>query len=359
MSTKPAKGTNCDPIRLGIIGIGRAGWGMHVKELESRADTFTIVAACDVEQERLDCMSKAYACATYLDVDAFLADTSMEMVSIATRSPDHVAHTVKVLEAGKLVFLEKPIALTLADAERLEAVSKRYPDRLFFRHNRRFEAGFQHVREIMASGILGDIYEVKLHRHNYQRRDDWQSLIGCGAGQLNNWGPHIIDHALRFLESPVAEQWSDLRKVTAVGDAEDHVSITLKGENERIVSLQISGGVALPQPTYVVFGDRGTLTCDDQDIKLKFLRPDFTPSPREACVETPAISGGFTSSDKLLWVRKTIMVEPAAACNTDSIWDHLYAAVRGGVPFPITMEEAMDVVRVSVKARMGTRFEQS
>ena len=304
-------------------------------------------------------MTEAYACATYLDIDAFLADTNMELVSIATRSADHVDHTVKALEAGKFVFLEKPIALTLADAERLQAASERYPGRLFLRHNRRFEAAFQHIREIIASGILGNVYEVKLHRHSYQRRYDWQTLIDCGGGQLNNWGPHIIDHALRFLESPVAEQWGNLKKVAAVGDAEDHISITLKGENGRVVSLEISGGVALEQATYVVFGDRGALTCDERDIKLNYLRPDFTPSECHAHAESPPMNGSFGNTEKLPWVRKTIMVEPETACDTDSIWDHLFAAVREGVPFPITMEEAMDVVRVSAKAKAGTEFERS
>ena len=45
-------------------------------------------------------------------------------------------------------------------------------------------------------------------------------LIDCGGGQLNNWGPHIIDHALQFLDYKVAEVWSDLKRVAAVGDAE-------------------------------------------------------------------------------------------------------------------------------------------
>ncbi len=359
MSSKEAKETSMEPIRLGILGLGRAGWGMHTNELKSRSKQFKIVAACDVEQERLDRMAERYACRTHLDIDVFLADEDMEMVSIATRSPDHVDHAEKALKAGKFVFLEKPIALSLAQAEQLQAASERHPDRLFFRHNRRFEAGFQHIREIIASGIIGNVYEIKLHRHSYQRRDDWQTLMDCGGGQLNNWGPHIIDHALRFLESPVAEQWSDLKKVAAVGDAEDHVNIMLKGENGRVVNIEISGGVVLSQPTYVVFGDRGTVTCDDTDITMKYLRPDFVPSECQAHPETPPMSGAFGNTETLPWIRKTIMVEPETGCDIATIWDHLFAAVREGTAFPITIEEAIEVMRVSAKAKEGTEFQQS
>jgi predicted dehydrogenase len=152
----------------------------------------------------------------------------VELISIATRSPDHTAQALKALATGKYVFLEKPIALTYADARKLKKASEKYPGKLFLRHNRRYEAPFNHIREIIASGVLGDIYEVKLHRHGYQRRNDWQTIMACGGGQLNNWGPHIIDHALRFLDSPVANIWSDLKKINNELDALEWHRISIK-----------------------------------------------------------------------------------------------------------------------------------
>jgi scyllo-inositol 2-dehydrogenase (NADP+) len=348
-----------DAIRVGIIGLGRAGRGMHCRELANRTDKFKIVAACDIEQERVDEMVEKYACAGYHDIDSFLTDESMELVSIATRSPDHVAHALKALEAGKIVFLEKPISIDLAGAEKLKAAASEYPGKLFLRHNRRFEPAFQHIREIIASGILGNVYEIKLHRHGYQRRQDWQTIVECGGGQLNNWGPHIVDHALQFLASPVADMWSDLKRIAAVGDAEDHVNIWLKGENGRVVNIEISGGVVMGQPTYVVFGDRGSLSCDGQDIRLKYLHSDFQPAECHATEENPPVSGGFGNTEKLQWVRKTIMVEPAQACEPSAIWDHLYAAVREAALFPITIEQGLEVVRVCAAAKKGTEFGQS
>ncbi len=93
-----------DLIKMGIIGIGRAGWGMHCSELASRSDKFTIVAACDLEQERVDKMAEKYSCAGYTDIDTFLTDKQVELVSIATRTPDHVQHTLQALAADKIVF---------------------------------------------------------------------------------------------------------------------------------------------------------------------------------------------------------------------------------------------------------------
>ncbi len=344
-------------IKVGILGIGRAGWGMHANEIGSWPEMYEIVAACDVIQERVDMMEDKFKARGYTDIKAFLADPEIELVSIATRSPDHVPHAMLALEAGKYVLVEKPVGISFEDADRLEAAAAKYPGKLFFRHNRRFEPAFQHIREIMASGILGEIYEIKLCRHGYQRRDDWQTIIECGGGQLNNWGPHLVDHGLRLLESPLKEQWSNLKRIAAVGDAEDHLKIILRGENNRVIDIEISGGIALPSPVYAVYGTRGSLICEDeQDIKMKYLDPEVPLQQIAAKKETPPMTGSFGNTEPLKWRRQTIMVEPASKCDTHHIWKHLYAAIREGVPFPVKTEEALAVVRVISKVKQGTEF---
>ena len=187
------------PIKMGIAGCGRAGWGMHKTELQSHGRKFQVVAACDPDPKRRELMAGEYGCPTYSKIEDLIADPSVELVDIATRSPEHTAHAIMALRAGKKVFLEKPIALSLSEAKKLEKVAAKFPGALFIRHNRRFEPTFQHVREIIDSGLLGEVYEIKLRRQGFGRRDDWQTILKCGGGQLLNWGPHLVDHALRFL----------------------------------------------------------------------------------------------------------------------------------------------------------------
>jgi predicted dehydrogenase len=347
------------PIGLGLAGIGRAGWGMHCPELEGRTDKFRIVAACDVEKSRLDCMAERYGCKTYRKIEAMIADPDVELVSVATRSPEHVPHALLALEAGKHVFVEKPIATSYAEAKKLKTAAARSKGKIFVRHNRRFEPAFQHIREIIASGLLGKVYEIKLRRNGYGRRDDWQTLIRCGGGQLLNWGPHIVDHALRFLESPVAEIWSDLKKIAAVGDAEDHVKIVLRGKNGRVVDLEISGGSAIGEPTYLVTGTKGALTSDEREIRLRYLDPKKKLPPRRPKAASPPLGAFFGSPDALEWIDETIPVKsppPGCTGNGDAIWDHLYDAIRHGKRFPITLDEALEVMRVISQAKKGTPF---
>jgi len=342
------------PIRLGIVGLGRAGWGMHCPELRGKEKRFRIVGACDLIAERRDRMAAAYGCATYERVEDLVADPNVEMVAVATRSVDHFAHTKLALKAGKHVFLEKPMTVTHAEARKLQALAAKSKGGLYVRHNRRFEDAFLHIREIMASGLLGWVYEIKLARVGYSRRDDWQTLMEFGGGQLLNWGPHIVDHACRLLESPVGEQWSDLKRIAAVGDAEDHFKIVLTGTNGRVVDVEISGGAAVGLPEYVVWGTKGGLICRGNTLELRYLDPRAKLKPRKPDPGTPGAS--FGTPEKLKWVEKTIPVKPK---RTYDIWDELYAAVRKGKPFPITLDEAVGNMKVISDAKKGTPFEVS
>ena len=146
-------------IKVGIWGLGRAGWGMHTNELDRYKDEFEIVAGCDTDASRPEKLAERYPGAKcYTDAEAFLNDPDVELVSVAIRSAQHIDYAIRALEHGKYVFLEKPVALSSGALEKLAAAMAKAPGKIFFRHNRRFEAAFNHVREIIDSGILGNVY---------------------------------------------------------------------------------------------------------------------------------------------------------------------------------------------------------
>jgi predicted dehydrogenase len=339
------------PIHIGIAGLGRAGWGMHCRELAGREDRFQIVAACDILAERRERMAERYGCECYERIEDLIADPYVELVDIATRTRDHFAHTMLALAASKDVFLEKPMCMTYAQALQLKGAAAQSAGQLYIRHNRRFDPDFRHVRQIIDSGILGQVYEIRLARHGYSRRDDWQTIVKHGGGQLLNWGPHVIDHALRFLESPVESIYSDLKRVAAVGDAEDHVKIVLRGTNGRVVDLEISGGAAIGSPTYLVFGAKGSLSLSGREIRIRYLDPEQELPERTANPGTPGAT--FGTREDLPWIEETMPVQEGS--NT-VIWDELYRAIREGATFPIDLDEAIGVMKVISAAKEGTKF---
>ena len=367
--TSKHKSPAVKPVRVGIVGLGRAGWFMHCEELDAHCDKWTVVAACDIVPLRRHKAAQRFACASYRSIEELVADENVEMVIIATRSCDHFAHAALALRAGKCVLLEKPMAVTYDQAKRLRAVARRSRGDLYIHHNRRFEPGFLHVRQIIDSGILGEVYEIKLRRQDYQFRGDWQTLKRFGGGQLLNWGPHIIDHALQLLGSPCKEVWSDLKKIAAVGDAEDHVRIILTGRDGRVVDLEISGAAALGEPVYHIFGTKGALTSDDTNITVKYLDPRVKLEPLKADPSTPGVNGHPPMPNHVLvkrgkvrdgrgvqWIEKTFPIAPARSYD---MWDGLYKAVRLGEEFPITLDESVDVMRIVSAAKASSKLYRS
>lgn len=342
-------------VKVGIIGLGRAGYSMHCVELDKYKSKFQIVAGCDPLQEKRDRFQKKIKKAqVYKKLEDLIADPEVELIDIANRTTDHLPTVLLALKSGKDVFLEKPICETYEEAKKIRAAAKKAKGTLYIRHNRRFESGFVHVREIIDSGILGDVYEIKLARHSYQRRNDWQTLKSCGGGQLNNWGPHLVDHALQFLDGKVKDIWSSLDLIAAAGDAEDHLKIIITGKNNCIIDIEISGGVALGSPVYAVYGTRGSLISEDEKtLKLKYLDPRKKLAERKAIKGDPGDSIG--TPDDLKWIEKEIPVKPKLRVDTGSIWKYLYASIVDGEEFPITIDESVAVVKVIDEVKQRTK----
>lgn len=347
------------PVKVGIVGLGRVGWQSHCKELGNLPNQFQITAVCDPIEARRQIAVEKYGCKAYEDIEQLVNDPEVELVNIATRSIDHFAHGMQALSSGKKVLIEKPFSLNYRESLELAETAKKYgEEQLFVRHNRRFDPDFIHVRNIINSGILGEVYHIKLCRHRFQRRDDWQTLKEYGGGQLLNWGPHIIDHGLQLLQSPLKSIWGDLKKTVAAGDAEDYVKIILTAESGRTIDIEISGGSILPAPVYQVYGTRGGLLSQTgRDIYLKYLNPERDLPEKQADHGTPGEKSGtfgsFQTEDELYWIEKSMHIPPR---SDNDLWEALYRAIRLGEPFPVRLEEALEVMKVISEVKEGTAF---
>lgn len=340
-------------INVAIWGLGRAGWGMHIPELEKQREYFNIAGCYDILSERMDrVVARCPGCRKYDSPEAMLADPEIDLIAVAVPSKLHVDCNIQVLESGKYLFAEKPVAINYSEAMRLKAVADRHPGKLFCRQNRRFERGFRKVKSIIDSGVLGDIYEIKLRRHNYQRRSDWQVLTSCAGGQLNNWGPHLVDHALQFLKGDVTDVWGDLKVVAATGDAEDHIKAILRGNGGMIVDVEISGGVAIPSPVYSVYGKLGTLIAwNEQEFRLRYVDRQSTLPEPPATTATPDPDGGFGGKLPIVWHEETITLDPKVGDSEFDMYKYLYYDITGQAPYPVRPDEAFEVVRITEMIR--------
>ena len=366
-------------IKVGIAGMGRAGRFMHIPELLQLKDKFAIAAVCDIVPERVEDLPEGVGeVRRYTDFKRLAADPEIDLVSIATWSTCHVEQAIFALECGKFVVLDKPFALAYDEALKLQTAAEKHPGKLFLRFNRRFEPAFNAVREVLDSGILGNVGMVKVYRHTgYVRRFDWQTIVKRGGGLLNNWGPHLVDQALQLLGAPVKDLWCDLQHRVSAGDAEDQVKLLLRGENGRVADVEISNVVTIQANWYELWGDRGTLAvpAGGKIVKLKYLKPGLILPPLQAVDGTFPITAYKNQRDKLEFVEEERpvvtaartyqhgrLVDPKTVDHTagytyqDTMWGHVHAAVTDGVPYPIAIADGVEVVRITEEAKRASGY---
>lgn len=342
-------------IKVGIVGLGRAGIGMHSSEVAQYPDRFAIAAACDHAKERLENLPDRFKGAKrYTDYSEMLNDDNVELISIATRHPEHVPMALQALEAGKYVNIDKPYALNNREMATLAEADKKYPGKIFLRHNRRFEAPFQKAMKLIATGVLGEINTVKLYRSvGYCRRNDWMTMTEFGGGLFTNWGPHIIDQALQYLDSPVVDLWANIRSIISIGDGDDHIKLLLKAANGRVADIEISGAHTLPGRELEVQGSRGTLIYPvDGRIKMRYVDPEIAFKPLKPHPENPPMQYG-NFDETLTFIEQFVEIPPIPMSE---IWKHVYDAIVNDIPYPITIENGIAVTDIMEKAFRQSGF---
>lgn len=350
--------TTRPPIRVGLVGLGRAGLEMHIPELAQYQDLFKIMAVCDPVKERRDLAVELLPeCRTYRRYEDLLADPDVELVDIATRTDDHAAHALQALKTNKWVNIERPFCRDHDEAMVLRAAAIKAGHRLLVRHNYRYEPSFMQVREVIESGILGDIYDIKICRGTYERRDDWQTVRRCGGGSALSWGSAFLDQALELLKTPPIKVWADFKRVAAVGDAEDYVRIIMRNMGSMTVDLEISGGRVETVPQFLITGTKGSFTLNTgaTEGKLRYLDPKQKLARRRSSVRTPPL-GSFGTPETLRWLESTVPVAPKNESGMTLIWTHVYNAIRENKSYPIPLDVSIETIRLLCLVKKETPF---
>ncbi len=153
------------PVRLGVVGFGY--WGPNVvRNLDKLADA-QIVAAVDTDARNLARFADLYPYAdTTTDLDAMLARADIDAVVVVTSAPSHFAIASKVIAAGKHCFVEKPLTLTSADAEKLVLAADAAGVILMVGHLMVYHSAIDWIKNYIESGEMGDLLYLYMQRLN-------------------------------------------------------------------------------------------------------------------------------------------------------------------------------------------------
>jgi predicted dehydrogenase len=257
---------NEQTVRLGLIGAGWIG-SHHGHNIVSNAHA-ELVAICDSRAENaeaLNCKEGAGA-AVYTNCQQMLARDDIDAVVIASPNALHAEHAVSAAEAGKHIYLEKPMAITLDDCRRVVRAIGKAGVKCDMGYHRRLNPLYQHAKRLAQEGKLGDIVaaESDYVHHVPGDLDIWEwlgdesiagSLIHAGTG-------HNID-LLRFYCGEVAEVacFKDVRMPRKVRvQTEDLAVIILRFQSGVLARLLLLVGPIAPFTFSLrLFGTRGTV----------------------------------------------------------------------------------------------------
>lgn len=334
-------------IRVGLIGLGRSGWDIHAATIERMPERFKLAAVTDPSAERCAEAERRTGCRTVASVEALVNDAEVELVAVTSPNRLHAEHAIAALRAGRDVVCEKPFAADTAEADRVIAAAKEAGRCVAPFQNRRYEPLFGKVREVIASGVLGRIVQIRCTFHGFSRRWDWQTLKRLGGGTLNNAGAHFMDQALQlFGEDEPEEVFAHLDNALSFGDADDHVSVMLRSPGAPLVQVELSSACAFPQQRWLVMGTRGGLTADGDRAEWKWFDPEALPHREVLTEPTPDRS---YNREEIPWQRDAWEAGAEAGSMdriNEAFYADLYAALREGAPLVVTPESVRRQIAV-------------
>jgi len=244
-----------ETLQVGQIGVGR--WGRNLLRNLAASPSTEVVAVCDPSDPALAEAARLVPGARAVrDADLLLADDRIEAVVIATETPLHAALAEAALAAGKHVFVEKPMAQTAAEAERLVAAAEANDRRLMVGHLLRYHPAFEHVEALAAAGALGELRYLTSVRVNL-------GVVRQQENAFDSLAPHDLAVARAFFGEALA--------VTARGGAflqpgiEDVVFATVEYGGGRLAHLHCSWLDPHKIRRVTLVGDRQMAVIDDME----------------------------------------------------------------------------------------------
>ena len=279
-------------MRYALIGCGRISPN-HIAA--AVANNLEIVGLCDLEMENInDKIAKLKISPDthkYLNYKEMLETEKPELVAIATESGKHAQIALDCIEAGCNVIIEKPIALSLADADKVIEAARKKGVKVCANHQNRFNKSIQKIREALEEGRFGKLFYGTAHirwnrGYEYYSRAKWRGTWEQDGGALMNQCIHNID-LLRWMMG------DEIDTVFGFTDKMNHDYISAEDVGIAVVKFKngtlgiIEGTTDIfpknLEETLYMFGEKGTVKAGGQSVNVieEWIMDDYYDDPEE------------------------------------------------------------------------------
>jgi len=345
-------------IGVGIVGYGPlGGMGYHHGLGVTRTDGLELVAVVDPNVERRKAAETDFpGVRAYASVSDLVNDDDVEVALVATPPAHHVTLTLALLRAGKHVACEKPLCLTVAEADQIIATATASRRMLTVHQNRRWDPDFVALRRAVNAGLLGEIFNVETFVGGYAHPcRTWHSDTAVSGGAGYDWGSHHVDWVLQLLGGvPRLVQAHGHKRVWHDVTNHDQIRVRMTWSDGREAEFLQSDIAAVRRPKFYVQGTAGTLVGTYRTITLEAIEPGRGYVATQAHhAEAPAelVLARYESGYGISETRLPPALEQPYAFHRN-LADHLHL----GEPLAVTPESVRRVIAVLEAAqRSSTR----
>ncbi len=248
------------PVRVGVVGLGY--WGPNLARNFDRLAGCELRWICDTAEPARERWAHEFPGArATADVDDLLSDDDLDAVVVATHVSSHADLALRALAAGKHCFVEKPLAQSVAQAERIADAAADAGVVLMAGHLLEYHPGVEKLKEIAASGELGRIHYIYSNRLNLGKlRSDENALWSLGA--------HDVSVVLHLAEEEPAEVEARGESFMQAG-VEDVVFCYLRFPSGLVAHLHLSWLDPHKERRFTVVGSKRMATFDDMELERK------------------------------------------------------------------------------------------
>ncbi len=321
-------------LRIGIVGLGRLG-KRHAEALAFRTRHCELVAACSpVADERSYASTQLGITRVYEDFDAFLADPGMDAVVLVTPTSMHADQTIAALKAGKHVFVEKPLALNVADCERVLTEAQQRPAQVaMVGFVRRFDPSYLNAHAAIAAGEIGRPFLVRSQTCDQNDPEGFfVRFAPTSGGIFMDCSVHDIDLARWMLNRPKA------LRAFATGTIALHPALAELGDVDNgLAVVEFEGGARAVfyasrtmahghETSTEVIGTAGKLTVGEHAASDRVVRSD------EHGVRHAVVKDFYERFEAAFGAEMAAFV----------------AACRGEQPLSLTLDDALEATRIGL-----------
>ena len=305
-----------EPLRVASLGMG--WWSDVLADAINRSGKLTITACYSRSEEKRAAFAAKYGCRAVPRYEAILDDKDIEAVINTTPNGVHLETTRAAADAGKHVFLDKPIANTVSDGRRITEICRKARVVLALGYQRRRESQFRWIKRQIDEGLFGKLVnaEANISRDRLGKIDlgSWRyQAAGMPGGVMLQIGIHYTD-VLEYLLGPVKAVSGRFARLVLPGDNPDVASLVLEHENGALSTLNASYASASEYYLMNIYGKEATAYYDmfeglrmlkrgeEKPVKVPFANKDTIAEELEEFADAirnggaPEIGGEYATT---------------------------------------------------------------